>query len=653
MSIILRFHGRDLSSWGIWLIVALVMVLLPWRTPPMASSAQPTLLPATAQPVEVERLNLWQSPFDPLPWFSRGLRARWQYAWYQVHRWLVAVQAWVMLATRLWSCRTLAEVIGVLTRRCVARYLGALPVLYLLLEQLQVRTIINRDCPTESPVDHGAVALVLVLNRLIAPRPLYRVMDWLASTVLSDYLGVPATKFNDDRLGRTLDALAEHTQAIWQDIASQALLGYQIDLSVLFYDLTALVMTGEYSDSELVDYGFAHNTPSDEQKVKVGFVATADGGIPCLFQPWSGRTADKATVQKNMEALRTLLQGRGWNTQQVLIVGDSANLNSELALAYVDHQLKYLAGLPLLEKVHRTLVLTPTEAELYRQPLTNDHGPAGYWGWACDVPFAHGGRKVSHRGLVVLSGPMRTSLRRQRAEDFHALFVALQQVQAKIGQKRYRTALEVQRRAETQLRHSPVGKLAHAEATQTAEGVVSLRGWIDREALAAAMRADGRYLLVTNDPALTSTQMLARYREKDIVEKRFRVFKQDLRVRPLFVHSDERVRAMLLINLIAVLAYSLLERQARQQGLCLTAHRILEQLSGLQVIEIEAWDGSRLQRLSDITPEQQRVMTWVWLGLNRPTALTVPVSVALLLDRFLAPAASAMSGPPMPTARFA
>jgi transposase len=184
--------------------------------------------------------------------------------------------------------------------------------------------------------------MVLVLNRLVAPRPLYHVMDWLASTVLSDYLGVAANKFNDDRLGRTLDALAQHAQAIWQALASQALLRYRIDLSVLFYDLTALVMTGEYPDSELADYGFAHNTPSDKQKVKLGLVVTNDGGLPCFFQPWAGRTADRATVQHNMDALRTLLKGQGRDTQQVLIVGDSANLNSELALAYADHHLKYL-----------------------------------------------------------------------------------------------------------------------------------------------------------------------------------------------------------------------------------------------------------------------------------------------------------------------
>lgn len=75
--------------------------------------------------------------------------------------------------------------------------------------------------------------------------------------------------------------------------------------------------------------------------------------------------------------------------------------------------------------------------------------------------------------------------------------------------------LEVQRRAETQLRRSPVGKLVHVEVALT-EGSVTLRWWIDRDALATAMRADGRYLLATNDPSLTPALMLARYRDKSL-----------------------------------------------------------------------------------------------------------------------------------------
>lgn len=557
------------------------------------------------------------------------------------HAWQSGWALWV----RLWSCATLAEIIGLLTRRHVARYLGALPVLFPLLERLQVRTIINHYCPTASPVDQGAVVVVLVLNRLIAPRPLYAVMDWLATTVITHYLGFPFAKFNDDRLGRALDAVAEHAQAIWQDIASQAMRYYHIDLSVMFYDLTALVMTGDYRQSDLVDYGFAHNTPSDDQKVKVGVVISRDGGIPCLFQPWLGRTADRATVTRNMESLRALLTRQGWDVSQVLVVGDSANINSELALAYVDHRLKYLAGLPLLEKVHRSLVTVPTERNLYRQPLTADHGPGGYWGQACEVPFTHGERHVIHRGVVILSGPMRSALRRTRAKQFWALFAALRQVQGKVGQKRYRTALEVQRRAETQVRHSPVGKLVKVEAS-CVSSIIQLSWCVNREVLLEVMKTDGRYVLVTNDPTLTPTKMLALYRDKDQVEKRFRVFKQDLRVRPLFVHSDERIRALLLVNLIALLAYSLLERQARQQGLTLTTRRIFERLAQLQVVEVEAWDGSRVWKVSELTVAQSTLLVCIWQGVNESTAALPSEPLARLSQICHLPLNGAASGPP-------
>ena len=90
------------------------------------------------------------------------------------------------------------------------------------------------------------MALVLVLNRLMFPLPLYQVADWVGQTVLVAVLGVPAAKFNDDRLGRTLDALYPHLQTIWLEVVETALLKADIDLSIIFYDLTAFVAHGRY-----------------------------------------------------------------------------------------------------------------------------------------------------------------------------------------------------------------------------------------------------------------------------------------------------------------------------------------------------------------------------------------------------------------------
>ena len=78
----------------------------------------------------------------------------------------------------------------------------------------------------------------------------------------------------------------------------------------------------------------------------------------------------------------------------------------------------------------------------------------------------------------------------------------------------------------------------------------------------------------------------------------------------------------------------------------LTAHRILEQLAGLQVIEIEAWDGSRLRQVSELTPTQERILLLVWRGLSQPSGAAASVSVTLLLERYLAPAAVDLGEPP-------
>lgn len=265
----------------------------------------------------------------------------------------------------------------------------------------------------------------------------------------------------------------------------------------------------------------------------------------------------------------------------------------------------------------------------------------------CEVSFTHNGRSLTHRGLVVRSDPMRQALRQERQKHLRELLLALEQIQGKLGQKRYRSEQEVCQRVATQVKRSPVGQLVGVQVYTTPEGKLSLAWWIDANALQAAQRGDGRFLLVTNDFSLSYGNMLALYRKKDVAEKRFEVCKQDLKVRPLHVHSDERIQAMLLINLIALLAYSLLERQAQQHGLCLTARRMIEQLSTLQVQAIEAWDGSRAWSFQQTLPGQRQLLTTLLQALDEKprsplpsgplTRNLLPEGLPLQVDNFLTP----------------
>jgi hypothetical protein len=59
---------------------------------------------------------------------------------------------------------------------------------------------------------------------------------------------------------------------------------------------------------------------------------------------------------------------------------------------------------------------------------------------------------------------------------------------------------------------------------------------------------------------------------------------------------------MLLLHKLAVLTYSLVERQARQGGLQMTTRRIIQKLECLDGVETQCRDGSRVLRLVPNSP---------------------------------------------------
>jgi hypothetical protein len=61
----------------------------------------------------------------------------------------------------------------------LSRWLGAIPILIPIIQSLDIVSIISRYCPSKADVNEGTTALVLTLNRLMSPRPLYKVADWM------------------------------------------------------------------------------------------------------------------------------------------------------------------------------------------------------------------------------------------------------------------------------------------------------------------------------------------------------------------------------------------------------------------------------------------------------------------------------------------
>ena len=608
-----------------------VVVWLVWFLAVLVAVAPSNSHVTTAPPTESTRLLLGVVSHDanrsgPLfPWQATSRWKKWAWHKYRTGQaaYRRAKRAAQLARLALCGVLTMAQVVDWLTASQVRYQLGALPVLYALLESLQVRQIINRHCPTQADVDHGTVAIVLVLNRLMLPLPLYQITDWVGQTVLVGVLGVPASKFNDDRLGRTLDALYPHLGAIWLDIIELALRRTDVDLSVIFYDVTAFVTHGRFAESELVDFGFAHNTPSNKRKLKAGLDAAADGNVPLLYQAWSGRTADQATVETNLENLTKWLNKHGQPLQDTLVVGDRAMLNAEIALLYDRVGLRHLTGLKATTPELKASIECGSDAQIEAFPIVDEPAPQ-YWGRGCEVTFTHEGQTATHKGLVVVAGPLRDQLRQTRLAGLAVLEAALEQLRTKLGEPRLRSLKAVQRSVNARLRASKVPQFMEVTVYATPSGQINLSWRRNEVALAQAERGDGRYLLVTNDWSLSHHEMFRLYRQKDGVEKCFHLCKSDLAVSPLYLHQDERIAAMLFINMVALLAYTVLQRQVRQQGLQLTTRRLIQRLEPLTLIETHCWDGSSLRRLTPLDPDLAALLQLVAAALDELVQAVVP-----------------------------
>ena len=140
----------------------------------------------------------------------------------------------------------------------------------------------------------------------------------------------------------------------------------------------------------------------------------------------------------------------------------------------------------------------------------------------------------------------------------------LQRVKNGLGGRYYKTRKQVDTRVARIITPNIEGLIS--TTTSTRHGKPTLTFKRDHAAIATAARTDGIYALATNLPGtrLTAGQILRDYKGQQIVERRHRDYKQTLKVRPIFLHNDDRIYALTSIIGIALLIFGLIETETRK-----------------------------------------------------------------------------------------
>jgi hypothetical protein len=106
---------------------------------------------------------------------------------------------------------------------------------------------------------------------------------------------------------------------------------------------------------------------------------------------------------------------------------------------------------------------------------------------------------------------------------------------------------------------------------------------LDAAAIAADAKLDGKYLLRTADPHLSTEDIALGYKQLLEVERGWRDMKQVLDLRPVYHRLEDRIRAHVLLCWLALLLARIVETQAGTPGQATTWPRARAELQRLHV----------------------------------------------------------------------
>lgn len=470
------------------------------------------------------------------------------------------------------------------------KVLGALPVVAGFCSRLKIRDIIDEACPVRdvAGLTHGQVIEALVANRLTSPAPLVHVQAWARDWAVGEALGVEPELLNDDRIGRALDAIASHLDRIAGSVGVAAIEAFGIDVSRMHWDMTSISMHGEY---EQVEEGFAaprFGHPKDRRpdlkQVQAGIAVTGDGGVPVFHRAFDGGAGEVGQVIGVMKALQELA-----STRRMLIVGDS-KLISYANLAAMDAD-----DVGFVAPASKTYVpaaqlsgLSVEQATKVDHVAQRDQGkPAdrrGRWHVIEDTMRLAGPRKrdpvLVLRRIFVHSSARAQAAATARARKLDRARDDLARLVRGLGTRHYPTIEKVNARLTAISKDRRVGAYLHtATGTDPTTGKPTLTWHFDQTAIDAEAATDGWYALLSNlDPGQAdAAQVLILYKGQEAVERRYSAFKGPLAVAALFVKNNRRIAALVTVICLALLIFSLIERQVRQ-ALAEQGHTTLEGL---------------------------------------------------------------------------
>lgn len=491
-----------------------------------------------------------------------------------------------------------------------------------LLRQLGIARTVDGYCPIRSHAEltHGQVVEALLLHILQDNRrlPLYKFENWARRHELQLLYHCAPGAFNDDRIARTLDALAPQVLAVQARVVSEILRQYKLPVRAVHWDLTHVSFSGAYEQSELIEAGYGHGVLHEKQ-FKLSLHVDSESGLPLAYKALPGATNQTPLAPDFLGQLQKQL-----GQSDLIVIADRAGLSYDNIVAYERSGARFIAPLQATPAEAAAMAAPPLEAFQPLQYRSQSKPQEAFRYYATTLSLKRQMRRepLAVQALIIYSTQKERADREKRQKALARTLGELEKVTGYLNKTQY---AHRQYAAEKIAKKIPAGLGGIVRWELLGEDKqLSLRYEVDEQALAEAGKSDGRYLLLHNLDDCAPDEIFSLFKRQYVIEGRFRNFNSDLRVNPFWLHKDHRIEALLLVFMLALTVYTLLEILSERAGLAsewyhkLTARAMIELFDYTPLLELTLIDQPPRYKL-ELTEQQREIIQA--LGLPDPDRL--------------------------------
>jgi transposase len=472
--------------------------------------------------------------------------------------------------------------------------------------------------PEEDPNDDWVSrVLVLITNRLVRPSSEHGLAEWLETDYVCDRAGrrylprwqqrkrVQVDWLQLQYWYRTLDHLLLNKERLEVALYERLRTLFEFEPELVFFDLTSTYFEG-HGPPELAKHGYSRDGKPRNVQVVVGVVMVA--GWPIAHYVWAGNTRDSTTVQEVVEDL-----ARRFRFVRIVFVGDRGMVTqSNLAGLQEKQDRGFLVGMTRRQNPEvETLIDRIDESKWLDCPMginaqekKKDPPRTRVQEVTCD--------RSGVRVFVVDSDERRAYEERQRTKAMQRVRAALAKVQARVVRGGLKKPEKIGAAVERVLQKN------HGYRYYTWElqdGRLHLSEHPVN--LAREKKYEGKYLIQTDQSAMTPQEAVAHYKDLSEVERGFRSLKDPLGMRPIWHHVARRVQAHIFVAALAFLIERMLECALKTAGVSLSARSALEALKTIRYVRFRV-DGEIRSGVTPGSARARQVLKALHLTDHRP-----------------------------------